>query len=378
MCSNVRFAVASDLHIALPHTIPAKSNRFHRVELSTLALDYVLDHLAQLDLDFLLLPGDLTQDGEPDNHAWLSQRLAELPYPVYVIPGNHDFVERYATDSSIGIDEFPGYYTKFGYDQTEHLYYSREVMPGIRLIGLNSIAFDDHGRQLGSGRLDDAQLRWLQDTLDSVNGEWVMVMVHHNVIEHLPGQASNPLGRRYMLENATDLLGILKQAGVQLIFTGHLHVQDIAQSQGIYDIVTGSLISYPHPYRILNLYQNEEGQRRLQVESHQIQSLPGWVNLQPQSREFVGDRSTSFILKLLTGAPLSLSLPEAEAITPQLRYFWADIAHGDAQFQFPDLPPKVQTYFEQFNAIDEFGNPQQIDNMATLVFEPSYSSRRAG
>jgi 3',5'-cyclic AMP phosphodiesterase CpdA len=87
---NFRFAIVSDLHIALPHTIWDHPSRFHLVEVSIPAFESVLEHLTQLDLDFLLIPGDLTQHGEPENHAWLANRLSQLPFPVYVIPGNHD------------------------------------------------------------------------------------------------------------------------------------------------------------------------------------------------------------------------------------------------------------------------------------------------
>ncbi|MGJ3251980.1 MAG: metallophosphoesterase family protein [Elainellaceae cyanobacterium] len=367
MSLNVRFAIASDLHIALPHTIPHNPHRFHRVELSTHAFEAVLDYLAQLDLDFLLLPGDLTQDGEPDNHAWVARRLAQLPYPVYVVPGNHDAVEQHSTHSSIGIADFPSYYSKFGYSNPGQLYYSESLLPGIRLIGLNSIAFDDQGKQLYMGRVDEEQLVWLHHCLEAASDEFIVVMIHHNVIEHLPGQTQNPLGRRYMLENAPDLLNLLRQAGVRLICTGHLHVQDIAHDRGIYDITTGSLVSYPHPFRVLQLYQND-GHTRLQIESHRIQSLPGWDDLQTSSRELMGDRSVHFMMKLLMGDPLNLSYPEAKRFAPDLRYFWADIAHGDAQFSFPQFPLRVRRYFEQFGALDETGSPDLIDNSATLLF----------
>ncbi len=60
---NFRFAIISDPHIAVPQTIQHHSHRFHLVEVSILALEKVLNHLEQLNLDFLLLPGDLTQDG---------------------------------------------------------------------------------------------------------------------------------------------------------------------------------------------------------------------------------------------------------------------------------------------------------------------------
>jgi 3',5'-cyclic AMP phosphodiesterase CpdA len=367
MSLDFRFAIASDLHIALPHTIWDHPTRFHLVEVSIPALEVVLERLGQLELDFLLLPGDLTQHGEPENHSWLAERLAKLPYPVYVIPGNHDVPERFATERSIGLADFPLYYPKFGYDDPTRIYYSHEILPGVRLIGLNSNFFDSEGKQIGTGYLDDEQFEWLQQTLTATQGELVIVMIHHNVVEHLPGQSSDALGRRYMLKNAPRLLKLLRSAGVQLIFTGHLHVQDIACYEGIYDITTGSLVSYPHPYRVLHFRQDEQGKQQLQIESDRVAAVSGWEDLQSSSREWMGDRSRPFMLKLLTQPPLSLPLVEAETLVSDLRYFWADIADGDALFDFPQFPSAARQYFERFSAKDPLGSPALIDNCTTLV-----------
>jgi len=359
---NFRFAVVSDLHIALPHTIREHPHRFHLVELSIPALEVVLAHLEQLQLDFLLLPGDLTQDGEPDNHAWLQERLSRLPFPVYVVPGNHDFP---VASSSIKPNDFPRYYRKFGYDNPQQLYYTREVLPGVRLIGLNSNCFNAQGQQIG--RLDDDQLQWLQQILAAAKDELVLVMVHHNVVEHLPNQSSHDLARRYMLENASELLQILHNFGVQLVFTGHLHIQDIANWKGVYDITTGSLVSYPHPYRVLQLHEDEQSRRWLQILSHKVKSLPQWPTLQQTSRQWVGDRSFPIMQKLLTQPPLSLPQQEAAALAPSLRYFWADIANGDALFEFSDFPLLARRYFQKFGAVSADGNPVLIDNNTTLL-----------
>lgn len=361
MSLNFRFAVVSDLHIALPHTIQNQPNRFHLVEVSIPALEVVLEHLEQQQLDFLLLPGDLTQDGEPDNHAWLQKRLSQLPFPVYVVPGNHDIPSATA-DTSIKPTDFPYYYRKFGYDNPEQLYYTCEVLPGVRLIGLNSNSFDTQGRQ--EGHLDALQLTWLQEVLTEAKDELVMVMVHHNVVEHLPDQSNHQLARRYMLGNAVQLLQILSNFGVQLVFTGHLHIQDIACSQGVYDITTGSLVSYPHPYRLFQ-FHGEHGQKRLHISSHRVESLPGWPTLQQMSRQWMGDRSSSFLLKFLTQPPLNLPQAEAEELIPSLRYFWADIAHGDALFEFPNFPPLVRLHLQKFSA--STNGAALIDNNTTLL-----------
>lgn len=366
MSLNFRFAIVSDPHIALPHTIWDHPSRFHLVEVGIPALEVVFNHLEQLDLDFLLLPGDLTQHGEPENHQWLADRLAQLPYPAYVVPGNHDIPEQFTTDRTIGVTDFPHYYEKFGYTNTDQIYYACEVLPGVRLIGLNSNGFDPTGKQLGVGHLDEDQLTWLEAVLHQIQGEIVLVMVHHNVIEHLPDQAHNPLGRRYMLGNASQLLHLLQKAGVRLLFTGHLHIQDIAHHQNIYEITTGSLVSYPHPYRILEFHQDNRGNCRLSVESGRVTAVPQWLDLHHHSREWMGDRSLPFMLKLLTQPPLNLPLSEAERLAPDLRYFWASIANGDAVFNFPTFPSHINQYFQSFSAFDAQGNLHLIDNATTL------------
>ncbi len=365
MAVAFRFAIVSDPHIALPHTIWDHPSRFHLVEVSIPALEGILDHLSELDLDFLLLPGDLTQHGEPDNHRWLADRLARLPFPAYVIPGNHDVIAPQATATAIGLPDFPDYYRHCGYTDPDQLYYTCELVPGVRLIALNSNQFDAEGKQVG--RLDAAQLQWLASVLAALDpDELVFVMIHHNVLEHIPGQSRHGMGRRYMLDNAPVLLKLLRSAGIQLLFTGHLHIQDIAHQAGMYEITTGSLVSYPHPYRVLTLHRDRHGQSWLEVESHRVTQVPELTHLQRHSREWMGDRSLGFMVRLLTEPPLSLSPVEATAIAPNLRYFWADIADGDALFEFPHLPPPVQHYIRRFSALTAEGNLALIDNAVAL------------
>lgn len=362
---DFRFAVISDPHIALPNTIWDNPLRFHLVEHSIPALEVVIQQLSHEKIDFLLLPGDLTQHGETENHQWLSNRLAQLPYPVYVIPGNHDVPYPHRHGTHIGFADFPYYYETLGYSNPKQMDYSHEVLPGVKLIALNSNHFDQSGQQLG--RLTTDQLLWLQEVLTSVEQELVLVMIHHNVCEHLPGQTNHPLGRRYMLENARELLDILRSYGVQLVFTGHLHVQDVASCDGIFDITTGSLVTYPHPYRIIKFQRDSLGRQLLQINSKRVMSLPNCPELQAFSRNWMGDRSHPFIMRLLTDAPLHLSIPEAEALAPDLRNFWAEIAQGDSQFSFPHFPKVAQVYFESFGAVDAHGNEALIDNQTTLT-----------
>jgi len=364
MIQSFRFAIASDLHIATPTTIEKHSQRFHRVEVSIPAFEAALQHIQTFDLDFLLLTGDLTQDGEPENHRWLQSRLAELPFPVYVIPGNHDVPSPVATSEAIAFEEFPNYYRHCGYSDTERLYYNAEILPGVHLVALNSNEFDEQGKQ--RGRLDEKQLLWLKELLPTLSDKLVLVAIHHNVIEHLPGQAQHPLARRYMLENAEAFKAVLKSHGVRAIFTGHLHVQDLAIEEGLYDLTTGSLISYPHPYRIVTARRQDAKHWQLDIESHRVRAIPGYDNLQENSREWLGDRSYPFMHRLLSEMPLSLSGEEIDRLAKRLRYFWADIAAGDHLFDFADFPPTARRYFQRFGAVTAEGQPQPVDNRAIL------------
>jgi 3',5'-cyclic AMP phosphodiesterase CpdA len=358
---KVNFAIISDLHVAIPETIWDHEHRFHLVEISIPTLQFVLENLEKLPLDFLLIPGDLTQNGEKNNHEWLKNRLESLPFPVYVIPGNHDIPTVKGTETFIHPQDFSHYYQNLGYQNTNQLYYTTEIYPGLQLIALNSNQFDSEGKQLGF--VDESQLIWLENVLNDCQNKVKLLMIHHNVIEHLPGQSVHELGKRYILENNFQLLEILQKYNVKLIFTGHLHVQDISEYNGIYEVTTGSLVSYPHPYRILELstdnYQNIE----LKIKSYHVKSIPNWDNLAEFSRNFLGDRSYYFMMKLLTAHPLNLPEAEAHLLAPHLRDFWSDIAGGDRVFDFPHFPPHVRQYFQKFGVT----NDNFIDNNTTLI-----------
>ena len=358
-----RFAVVSDPHIAVPETIEPKAQRFHLVEISQPALEKAIAHLITLKPDFLLIPGDLTQDGEPANHAWLQQRLKELPFPSYVIPGNHDVPSLTASDRWIGFTDFPHYYTHCGYSDPQQIYYSQTVGEGVQLIGLNSNSFDAQGKQIG--QVEKEQLIWLESELARHSDKLILVMIHHNVIEHLPGQSHHELGRRYMLDNAPQLLKILHRHGVQLIFTGHLHVQDIAHQGGIYEITTGSLVSYPHPYRLITA-EEQDGQWHLQIESYRIDTLDEFQDLAVFSRQFLGDRSHSFMLRLLMAPPLNLPQSLAESMVPDLRYFWAEVAAGDQHFDFPHFPAPARYFLQQFSRYNHPPHLHFEDNNTVL------------
>jgi 3',5'-cyclic AMP phosphodiesterase CpdA len=356
---HFRFAVLSDPHVTLPETLVDYPGRAHLYELSQAALQAVLADLRTSAIDFLLIPGDLTQNSERANHLWLRSELAAQPFPSYVIPGNHDTVRIESTPEVLGQADFAHFWQDFGYGDSAGSDYAIEILPGVRLLGLDSNRIE--GTRV-VGALSARQLTWVAAQLSAhPDAQW-LVMVHHNLLEHLPFQRSHPLLADYILPDE-ELARLLERHGVRFVFTGHLHIQDIARTGSLYDITTGSLVSYPHPYRLCTWFDGA-----LHVETRRLRSLPGWPDLDATSRAHMTRGSDRYMMRLLSHPPLSLSHHEASRYAPRLREFWATIAAGDARFHFPDLPPALQAFFEGFN------DRPPADNDAVLgAAEPSYA-----
>ncbi|WP_287127396.1 metallophosphoesterase [Candidatus Cyanaurora vandensis] len=353
--TKLTFGVLSDPHLTLPHTLRDYRHRSHLLEVSMGCLEAVLRDLERVGVDFLLIPGDLTQDGELENHQWLADRLARLPFPTFVIAGNHDLRVPFTQGGQLGLPDFAGMYRRSGYAQTDLPYFCEPVAPGVRIVGLNSTYFPSGatGAQFG---LDEPQWQWLTRILETYRDETLLVLVHHNLLEHIPHQATHPTTRGYMLPDHPRLVRLLRQYQVAWVFTGHFHVQDIAYQEGLYDIATGSLVSYPHPYRLCSLASDQ-----LTIHSRRVTALPQWPNLHQFSKQHTIALSRHYLFKLLTTPPLSLSPSQAHALMPDLQDFWAKICAGDAHFDLPHLPPHLQTYFGHFN------DPLPLDNDTVLT-----------
>jgi 3',5'-cyclic AMP phosphodiesterase CpdA len=129
-------------------------------------LRWALDALATLDPDpdVLLVTGDLVDRGVADEYGLLRELLGIIDIPTYLIPGNHD-------DRETMVHGLP-----------DHRYLPRDGAPlaftvddfAVRLVGLDTLRDGYH-----DGDLDDARLRWLDDTLDRAPDVPTLVFMHH-------------------------------------------------------------------------------------------------------------------------------------------------------------------------------------------------------
>jgi 3',5'-cyclic AMP phosphodiesterase CpdA len=306
-----RFGVISDLHF-YDLTLGTSGKAFQdyldddrKLLLESGALvDAALAGLAAEDLDFVLVCGDLTKDGEQSSHRLMAYRLAELEAAgsaVYVVPGNHDIANGWALSYSgevtepvptVTAQEFASIYARFGFSEAicrdpGSLSYLAEPQPGLWLLALDSCRYREQDPALGQepitgGRLTAATLEWLVGVLERAAAEnkALFAFLHHGVVEHHPGQAKHD--PEYLVAGYEEVGRLLAAYGVRVVFSGHDHAQDITlrrfevegssgKAPFLYDIETGSLATYPCPYRVLET----DADQRLAVSSTFIDGIAG-------------------------------------------------------------------------------------------------------
>jgi 3',5'-cyclic AMP phosphodiesterase CpdA len=277
---RVRFAVIADPHVfdvSRSSTGPALERAMgtgaKMLAESREILAQALADIAAEHPEFLLVCGDLTHDGERSAHelaAGLLREFGAAGIPVVVVPGNHDVrnprAVRFEGETLVPVagvepDEFAAVYAHLGYDEAlerdpASLSYVAEPVPGLRVLALDSCWYrGDPGSPRTDGSLPRATRAWAERALvrARTDGAAAIVMLHHAVLPHFEG-----MERRldaYLLDGYRSADRMLGRAGARLVFTGHGHAQDIVRGSTpegpIWDVETGSLVSWPHAWRLV-------------------------------------------------------------------------------------------------------------------------------
>lgn len=304
--ASVRFAVFSDPHLfdsalgtegeAFEAYLAQDRKLIRESEALTKSVVAELIKAHQSEpLDFILVSGDLTKDGERVSHEKFTGYLAQMEaagIPVYVIPGNHDINNPHAMSFSgatatpvptVSPAEFSSVYYQFGYGEAKatdanSLSYVVEPVPGLVLLGLDSCKYADNFTKnypVTSGAYSAATQAWIVDQINAARsaGKQVIAMQHHGILEHYMGQSQ--AFSEYVIDDYQNVSESFAKAGLGLMFTGHYHANDITEKtwtdtgDKLYDVETGSLVTAPCPYRIVTLHGNNAAQ----VETKQVQEI---------------------------------------------------------------------------------------------------------
>lgn len=319
---KLRIASISDSHILAPQLIKntkdfqADNSVGKMFDESLGILDAQLEQVKKEKADVLLIPGDLTKDGELESHQALAKRLREFKkempnIKVYIINGNHDINNKnaknyntpdgkatdatrtspkqyYETYKDIVYDDptvIARYTPKNGAKAGQESYVARPAK-GYTLIAIDSCRYssdnsgskkDEHNT---SGQITSDLEKWIMDQAAAARkrGDTILCMEHHNIIPHFTFE--DVVAVDYVIHDWKRLSEEYADNGMKYFFTGHYHAQDVAKlttakHNDLYDIETGSAGGYPSPMRIVDFQRSwdKDGKRTEKVNGKTIEHL---------------------------------------------------------------------------------------------------------
>ena len=275
--ANKKICVLTDIHVMAPSLLEDENNKEWQeylktsksmIDLSVPIFDAIINKIILEKPDLLLIVGDLTKDSEVESHNFVLNKLTKFKQsniPVYVIPGNHDrgWMQRAlifkndtcVTAETIDNDGFEKLYVNYGYGPDTERYgttlnYLVEPFPGLTLICIDSL-----------------------------------VMMHHMIMPHYYYQ--NNIFELSVPTDYSDIRDKFMQAGIKVVLSGHSHTSDItryvdASGRELYDVGTGSPISYPCDYRVLTF---DDTFSRLSIVTKSLTTLDGYPDFPSYAKE---------------------------------------------------------------------------------------------
>lgn len=283
--------VIADPHV-LPQSVIATEANFDdymakqrkMVDLSEPIWNALMDTAMKYHPDLLLIPGDLTRDGEPEAHALVSNSLAQLAQagiPSIVVPGNHDKTDWFTPSAQEPIE------------------------------GLTVLSF-----------YDGVDVNWLAQQADAAitKGNTVIAMTHRQLVDHFDGKSTLEPSAR--LTNADAVRDCLMAHGVHLVLTGHFHVNSISTwrdsitGDSLVELSTGSPITYPCPYRWLTLSPDRS---QISVQTEYLTAVDTIKDLYTYSRDWMVEHTANMIPTLAVRAWNKVDSKWDSSIAPMLK-----------------------------------------------------------
>ena len=303
---NLRIAVMSDLHYLSPDMIADTEDFEHAfnsdrklLKESSSILREMLERVRADKPDILLVSGDLTKDGEQECHAALAKQLQQLQQDIpglkiYVINGNHDIrnynAKNFNTADGKAVpatrtepEDFKQIYDFVYSDPTViaaftpaegnkagGLSYVARPVEGLTIIAMDTCRYSSDNTSNGddehetSGAISADLEKWVieQTAAAKARGDLVIGLEHHGLVPHFDVQPT--ILPMYLVNGYERIAQEYADAGMSVVFTGHMHAVDIAAmttaaGNTFYDIETGSALTYPCPVRFVDLRRSTVG-----------------------------------------------------------------------------------------------------------------------
>jgi Icc-related predicted phosphoesterase len=257
--------------------------------------------------DAVVIPGDLTYNGERISLQELSEKLKTLQdsgIPVLVIPGNHDLMYPYARSyfgsnarktPAISPEDFRKDCGAFGWEQavardSDSFSYVYALTDDVELM------FLDANTPAAPGSVPDSTLAWAKKQLAwaKEDSKTVITVTHQSLL------AQNKfMTKGFIISNHSNVESLLRKYGVTLNLSAHIHIQHTVTEDGLTDIATGCASVAPLRYGILNI-----GTDRSQWEY-----IPGHLEILQQEAT---DRFTTCMTRQIADTLTGRDIPEED------------------------------------------------------------------
>lgn len=233
----MRIAHVSDIHVTSSHYVPQWGDTLRTM-------------VNSMEVDLLIITGDLTDNGHPHEHDIAKEFLEGLRAgDRIVLPGNHDA-------------------RNLGYEIFEEIYGTRFPVfenDEVVVFGMDSTEPDiDDGH---IGRENYEKIRSMFSVEDKVK----ILCMHHHLIP-IPGTGRE----RHIPVDAGETLALCTELGVNMVLSGHKHLPWTWRLEDTYFITAGTattrrLKGRSHPsFNIMDLDGESIRMRELNVASGEI------------------------------------------------------------------------------------------------------------
>jgi alkaline phosphatase D len=209
-----RIAFVSDTHVNLRTNEPAAAYNQH--------LDQAMAAINAAEVDLVLIAGDLTDGGTPEQMALFKRKVKQLKAPVMFVAGNHDvgMVGNGEVKTSITPEKVKRFSKELGPN-----WFARE-QAGVRVVGINSCLF-------GSGlQEEDDQWQFLEMELAKPHAKPTLLLEHYPLFIKTVDEPRISTWN-VQPELRKRLLALVEQGGVRTVLTGHLHYRITNRLDGI-------------------------------------------------------------------------------------------------------------------------------------------------
>jgi 3',5'-cyclic-AMP phosphodiesterase len=168
--------------------------------------------------DLVVIAGDVTDEGYPDQYELARERLAALACErLVLVPGNHDA-------------------RHVGYLQFERIFGARDLRLRVSARGadLALVAVDSSKPDIDEGEIGREHYSWIEEGFAAAADLRVFVCHHH--LMPIPGTGRE----RNQVLDAGDVLFLLRRCGADLVLSGHRHVPYVWPVAGMLLVHSGT------------------------------------------------------------------------------------------------------------------------------------------